>query len=42
MLACIPTEGSTGLDDVVCDHFGSAPCFTLYDSETEEVTVLEN
>ncbi|MBU1317706.1 MAG: NifB/NifX family molybdenum-iron cluster-binding protein [candidate division Zixibacteria bacterium] len=42
MLACIPTNGSAGLEDTVSDHFGSAPCFTLFDSETSEVTVLEN
>jgi predicted Fe-Mo cluster-binding NifX family protein len=42
MLACIPTNGSAGLEDTVFDHFGSAPFFTLFDSETGEVTVLEN
>lgn len=42
MLACIPTRGNTGLDDTVFDHFGSAPFFTLYDTDTSEVTILEN
>lgn len=42
MLACIPTNGSAGLEDTVSDHFGSASSFTLFDSETGEVTVLEN
>jgi predicted Fe-Mo cluster-binding NifX family protein len=42
MLACIPTNGNAGLEDTICDHFGSAPCFTLFDSETGEVTILEN
>lgn len=42
MLACIPTNGNAGLDDTVCDHFGSAPCFTLIDSDTGEVQVLDN
>ena len=42
MLACIPTGGNAGQDDVVYDHFGSAPYFTLYNSETDEVQVVEN
>jgi len=42
MLVCIPTGGSAGLADVVFDHFGSAPYFTLFDSETGEVTVVAN
>jgi predicted Fe-Mo cluster-binding NifX family protein len=42
MLACIPTNGNAGLADTVSDHFGSAPYFTLVDSETGEVTVIEN
>jgi predicted Fe-Mo cluster-binding NifX family protein len=42
MLACIPTRGNAGREDTVFDHFGSAPYFTLYNSETDEVTVLEN
>jgi len=42
MLACIPTRGNAGSEDTVFDHFGSAPYFTLYDSETGEMTVLEN
>lgn len=42
MLACIPTKGNAGLEDTVHDHFGSAPYFTLYDSESDKITVLEN
>ena len=42
MLACIPTNGSAGLEDTVCDHFGSAATFTLFNSETGEITVLDN
>ncbi len=42
MLYCIPTNGNTGLDDTLCAHFGSAPYFTLYNSETEKIQVLEN
>ncbi len=42
MLMCIPTRGDAGLDDMVNDHFGSAPFFTMCDSETDAVTVLPN
>lgn len=42
MLACIPTQGDAGRADRVHDHFGSAPFFTLYNSETEELSVLPN
>ena len=42
MLACIPTRGDRGVDDVVHDHFGSAPFFTLYNSETGQTEVLDN
>jgi predicted Fe-Mo cluster-binding NifX family protein len=42
MLACIPTRGNAGLEDAVSDHFGSTPFFTLYDTETDELTVIPN
>lgn len=42
MLACIPTKGDAGLNDTVNDHFGSAACFTLINTDTDEITVLNN
>jgi predicted Fe-Mo cluster-binding NifX family protein len=42
MLACIPTTGDSGLEDEVSKHFGSAQYFTLFDTETDEVTVVPN
>jgi len=42
MLVCIPTLGNAGVEDRMSDHFGSAPFFTLYDSATEQITVLPN
>lgn len=42
MKVCIPTNEGTGLADTLCGHFGSAPWFTLCDSESGEVTVLRN
>jgi predicted Fe-Mo cluster-binding NifX family protein len=41
MLACIPTIGNSGLEDILSDHFDSAPYFTLYDSTTDELTIVE-
>jgi predicted Fe-Mo cluster-binding NifX family protein len=42
MLVCIPTNGNAGAEDTVCDHFGSAPYFTLYDTSTDELKVIDN
>ncbi len=42
MLVCIPTNGDAGLEDTVCEHFGSAPYFTLYDSSEDAVNVVRN
>jgi predicted Fe-Mo cluster-binding NifX family protein len=39
---CIPTEGAGGLDGRVGEHFGRVPTFTLVDSDTGEVEVLDN
>ncbi len=42
MLACIPTNGDAGLKDTVSEHFGSAAFFTLYNTDTEELTIVSN
>lgn len=42
MRLCIPTMEKGGLDDVVCDHFGRAPTYTIVDSESDEVQVVKN
>lgn len=39
---CVPTGGAGGLDDLVGEHFGRVPTFTLVDSETGDVEVLDN
>jgi len=39
---CIPTSGRGGLDDLVGEHFGRVPTYTIYDSETEAVEVVDN
>jgi predicted Fe-Mo cluster-binding NifX family protein len=38
----IPTMGSKGLDENVGEHFGRTPTYTLFDTENEEVRVLDN
>jgi len=42
MKICIPSMGTAGLDEQVGEHFGRVPTYTVYDSETEEVTVMNN
>lgn len=39
---CVPTGGKGGLDDLVGEHFGRVPTFTVVDGETEQVEILEN
>lgn len=42
MIACIPTNGDSGPNDTVCAHFGSAPFFTIVNSDNGEITILQN
>jgi predicted Fe-Mo cluster-binding NifX family protein len=42
MRICVPTETRDGASATAYGHFGSAPYFTLYDSETGAYEVLEN
>ena len=42
MLVCIPTSSGDGLNGKLSGHFGSTPFFTLYNTDTEEVQVIEN
>ncbi len=42
MKLCIPTLGSGGLSDLVSEHFGRAPTFTVVDVATNKVNVVEN
>ncbi|RLI74213.1 dinitrogenase iron-molybdenum cofactor biosynthesis protein, partial [Archaeoglobales archaeon] len=41
MKVCVPSYKG-GLDDFVCEHFGRATTFTIYDTETGEVSVVRN
>jgi predicted Fe-Mo cluster-binding NifX family protein len=42
MKLCIPTDDDRGLDGRLSSHFGSAPFFTLVDSETGTARVVAN
>ena len=39
---CVPTAGRGGLEDSVGEHFGRVPTYTIVDSETQAVEVVEN
>jgi len=39
---CVPTEGPGGLDAQVGEHFGRVPTYTLFDTATEAVRVVDN
>lgn len=42
MKIAIPSTEKGGLDDDIELHFGKAATYTTYDSETEEVEIIEN
>ncbi|OGS27785.1 MAG: hypothetical protein A2297_09950 [Elusimicrobia bacterium RIFOXYB2_FULL_48_7] len=42
MRICIPTETKDGKTASVYGHFGSAPFFTVYDTEKDTIEVIEN
>ena len=39
---CVPTIGQNGLVEMVSPHFGRAPTFTVVDTDTNAVKVLQN
>lgn len=42
MKICIPTEDDRGLEGKVCGHFGSAPFYTLIDTESGSCEIIGN
>jgi predicted Fe-Mo cluster-binding NifX family protein len=42
MRVCIPTNGRGGLDDHVSEHFGRARTFTMVDTDSDDVNVIDN
>jgi len=39
---CVPTEGAGGMDAAVGEHFGRVPTYTLYETETGAVEIVDN
>ncbi len=42
MKICFPVESDNGLDSVVFGHFGSAPLFVVFDSQTKSLDTINN
>ena len=42
MKICMPTMGKNGLDDLIGEHFGRVPTYTVVDLDTNEVKVIPN
>lgn len=42
MRISVPSMGNKGLNDEVSAHFGRAPYFIIWDSETDKVEILQN
>ena len=42
MRICIPTMGKNGMDEMVGEHFGRVPTYTIFDTETSEIEVIDN
>lgn len=39
---CVPTANNGGLNDSIGEHFGRVPTFTIFDTTTQTVTVVDN
>ena len=42
MKLCIPTNGKKGMEEIVGEHFGRVPTYTIVDTETEDITIIDN
>ncbi|HEX2957320.1 MAG TPA: NifB/NifX family molybdenum-iron cluster-binding protein [Chitinispirillaceae bacterium] len=42
MKICMPVASSDGKSSELFGHFGSAPFFAIYDSDTDSVTIINN
>jgi predicted Fe-Mo cluster-binding NifX family protein len=42
MKICIPTTGDKGLDNIIGEHFGRVPTYTIVNLDTNEVKVIPN
>lgn len=39
---CVPTAGRGGREDAVGEHFGRVPTYTIFDTEIQQVNVVDN
>ncbi len=39
---CVPTAGPGGLEDLIGEHFGRVPTYTMFDPKTDEVEIVDN
>ncbi len=42
MKVCFPVESDKGLESEVYSHFGSAPIFIVFDTETKSIDTINN
>ena len=42
MKICVPTLGNKGLDEDIGEHFGRVPTYTLVNTETNEIKIIDN
>jgi predicted Fe-Mo cluster-binding NifX family protein len=42
MRLCIPVQENSGVESQTCSHFGSAPWFVIYDTETQAIEEISN
>ena len=42
MKVCFPVQKNEGMDSTVYNHFGSAPVFVVIDTDTNDVSVINN
>jgi len=42
MKICFPVESDKGLDSEVFGHFGTAPIFVVFDTETKSIDTINN
>lgn len=42
MKICIPTMGENGLNNLVGEHFGRVPTYTIVDLDTDNIKVIPN
>ncbi|MBN2109758.1 MAG: NifB/NifX family molybdenum-iron cluster-binding protein [Methanosarcinaceae archaeon] len=42
MKICVPSMGQGGIDDMVGQHFGKVLVYTVYDTDTEEISLISN